>query len=176
MEVIVSSASVAQGSGSGRGGGLSVASDRGMTVSMEEALFLLSVTSGIIGDLVSSSSSRGDGDSGGKAGYAPGESKEEGLGEADGSPFVGHWDFSRSGKEARLANRRDSTLSECRRPTPTVSAKRSVGDGAGSDTELGNEPNRGERIALRRLPAEGKARVVDEPKGEERRLRVECLH
>ena len=54
-------------------------------------------------------------------------------------------------------------------------ATRSVGDGARSETVLGNEPNRGEISALRWLPAGGKARVVGEPKGEERRLRVDTL-
>lgn len=58
----------------------------------------------------------------------------------------------------------------------TVSATRSVGDGARSDTELGNEPKRGEISALRRPRAGEKARVIDGPKGDERRLRVECVH
>ena len=61
--------------------------------------------------------------------------------------------------------------SEWRRTTSTVSVTHSVGDGARSETELGNEPNRGEINTLRR--AWGKARLVGEPKGEERRLRVE---
>ena len=51
-----------------------------------------------------------------------------------------------------------------------------MGDGARSDTKLGNEPNRGEINVLKRLPAGGKARVVGEPKGDERRLRVERPH
>lgn len=52
-----SSASAAQGSGSGRGGGDSVASDRGITVNVEEALFRFGVTSLIAGGLDSASSS-----------------------------------------------------------------------------------------------------------------------
>ena len=64
---VSSSASATQGRDSGRGGGDSVASDRGMTVNTEEALFLLSATSLITGDSVSPSSSWGE-ESGGKAG------------------------------------------------------------------------------------------------------------
>lgn len=75
-----------------------------------------------------------------------------------------------------LVGGRDIASFECRRTTSTLPAMRSVGDGARSEMELGNEPNRGDISALRRPPAEGKARVVGEPKGEERRLRVECLH
>lgn len=75
-----------------------------------------------------------------------------------------------------LVGSRGFTSSECRRVASTIPAMRSVGDGARSDKELGNEPNRGEISTLRRLPAGGKARVVGEPKGDERRLRVEVPH
>ena len=82
---VSSSASVAQGNDSGKGGGDSVASNRGTTVAMDEALFLLSTTSLIAGDLVSPSSSQDGDGSRGKAGYAPGESKDDGLGITNGS-------------------------------------------------------------------------------------------
>lgn len=50
---VSSSASVVQGKDSGRGGGDSTASDRGMMVTVEEALFLLGAGSPIVGGLVS---------------------------------------------------------------------------------------------------------------------------
>lgn len=89
---------------------------------------------------------------------------------------MGFVSFSGLGKEAIAVNGRGLASPECRRTAPTGPAMRSVGDGARSEMELGNEPNRGEISVLIGLPAGGKARVVDEPKGDERRLRVECLH
>ena len=75
-----------------------------------------------------------------------------------------------------LIDGRGPTSSECRRVASIGSVTRSVGDDARSETVLANESNRGENNTPMGLPAGGKARVVDEPKGDEMRLRVECLH